>query len=1736
MRFCRFLILLSLALILGTSTTFAQYAPVCDSGGVCATDPSDPAYAGLLASRVQRQNARGSRNPMVAVVSASAPAKTVIGSQSYNRAFPILSLPGRGLDLSLTLYYNSRVWTFDPSSNTMSFNSDRDWPSYGFRLGFGFIEYDSVNSQMIVTESDGSKHALPLSNSAVPTYDSTDGSFLEFNGQNLQLSYRDGRTVLYQLFPSSTTLYRPIQIMDRNRNFISISYVAGLGNEQHIDHITDTLMRVIQFNYLSGRLQTITQAVNGVTRTWASFAWSTSGSVPFTFNFAAGINVTGVIQPSTGFNVITSVTYPNNTGYKFSYGAWGIVNRIDCLSSTGLTREYESFAYPDASQPLSDVPRYSQMSSSPDGTAASAVSWNYSETQSAPGMVTSETISDPLGTTTSIALNSDGTLNSISTTGSNPSHLYSTTQYAWQAAGASTMIASITTTDDANNSKKVSYGYDSNGNITDLQEFDFATSSSAALLRETVTSYKGAPFTSQHILNLPQSIQVKDGNGVVMSRTDFDYDSPTPGLSSISGTLVQNDGNTAAPRGNLTSVTRYPDPVSLANPIIRTFVYDVAGNVTVAQVDCCNQKKFTYDPATNYAYLSSMARGPDTGPFTSTFAFNPDNGLLTQSTDENGQLTRYGYDVMFRLNNVTPPAGGATRLTTYVDDAAAPQVYTTTSANSLKILQTFDGLGRLTRQDTIDTSTGNIVSTSKFVNDEIGRRIKVSNPYSGSEPVLWNITGLDPLGRTTSITPPSGGGISFTYGGNTVLITDPANKQRKNFFDALGRLVRVDEPGWGDALDAIDSVSISGTERSTLVSTRYCAQYTFGNPPRCVDWEFDTSTDYDTGNVTTTINGVQYSQSYGQSDNPSTIASNLAGKINSDPNRVVNASPSGSTINFFAVNPGASGNNITVSSSSATSDTAEFSAGSTSFPATTYTPTLSGGENAVSQANAVLTATRHLTTTYGYDALGHLTSVSQGAIGPINGQNLAGQVRTYGYDPLGRLTSSATPEVGTVTNYYTDQNGLSCSGDPSLACRIIDARGVVRNLTYDGFNRPKGMSYSNDPAGTPSVSYQYDFGGSAAFALDRLTKITDGAESQTFAYDNLGRVSTLTTVVDSNPAYPVTYTYNSANQVTKITYPSGRQVKPAYDSVGRLSQISDPAFSNPYININSADYSSAGQVTLLTLGNGVIGKFGFNDHLQLSSLRYYNPAAPAGTADVLNLGYDYTGAAQQFNNGQIQAIHYYSTPGVEDQTHSESFSYDPWGRLAQAQTLTQGPTGTWNLQWGYDRLGNRLNQGGSGNGVFINAPNFIVDPGSNHIIGYCYDSAGNLTDESGCPAAGSPHRYSYDGMNRLIAVNTGAATAAYSYIGPIRVKKVAGTTTTIYVYSGNTPIAEYAPGAAITNPTREYVYTGSRMLASVAGSILTYYHPDHLSNRAETDSTGTAIRRMGHFPYGDNWYDSNPAEKWKFTSYERDSGAGETGLDYAMFRYYASSQGRFVSPDLLSGKIGTPESLNRYAYTMNDPINRIDPSGLVSLVGGCSGDDWCSGPIDLAGGFGDDPGRDTCPKDAPGCFNNGPEGGGGGDDGQRDPKNRNQALYCNYLFQLTLIGAFAKTNYGQNAGGRAEAGFAVNVNGIFGPYAVGVFEHLAISAFGPDTLAVVHTHGNSMAATPSNSPPGPGNPFGGDVYTKVPNYVYSVHNGVPTLYVTDPSTNDYSGPLDMGQTGCPAAVPGFSQTPTESYT
>jgi RHS repeat-associated protein len=66
----------------------------------------------------------------------------------------------------------------------------------------------------------------------------------------------------------------------------------------------------------------------------------------------------------------------------------------------------------------------------------------------------------------------------------------------------------------------------------------------------------------------------------------------------------------------------------------------------------------------------------------------------------------------------------------------------------------------------------------------------------------------------------------------------------------------------------------------------------------------------------------------------------------------------------------------------------------------------------------------------------------------------------------------------------------------------------------------------------------------------------------------------------------------------------------------------------------------------------------------------------------------------------------------------------------------------------------------------------------------------------------------------------------------------------------------------------------------------------------------------------------------RYTGKERDT---ESGLDYFGARYYASSMGRWMSPDpsgLYFADPTNPQSFNLYGYVANNPLTNADPTGL----------------------------------------------------------------------------------------------------------------------------------------------------------------------------------------------------------------
>ncbi len=147
------------------------------------------------------------------------------------------------------------------------------------------------------------------------------------------------------------------------------------------------------------------------------------------------------------------------------------------------------------------------------------------------------------------------------------------------------------------------------------------------------------------------------------------------------------------------------------------------------------------------------------------------------------------------------------------------------------------------------------------------------------------------------------------------------------------------------------------------------------------------------------------------------------------------------------------------------------------------------------------------------------------------------------------------------------------------------------------------------------------------------------------------------------------------------------------------------------------------------------------------------------------------------------------------------------------------------------------------------------------------------------------------------------------------------------------------PTGSTTNASyNEYVFfAGRRIAQSNPSSGNVYYHfVDHLgSTRVVTTAIGTACYEVDYLPYGTEntpaGFTNTCSTRYRFTGYERDLETAygtSSGNDYAFARYYNSRLGRFMSADPLDGDISDPQTLNRYSYVRNNPVNRIDPSGL----------------------------------------------------------------------------------------------------------------------------------------------------------------------------------------------------------------
>ena len=119
-----------------------------------------------------------------------------------------------------------------------------------------------------------------------------------------------------------------------------------------------------------------------------------------------------------------------------------------------------------------------------------------------------------------------------------------------------------------------------------------------------------------------------------------------------------------------------------------------------------------------------------------------------------------------------------------------------------------------------------------------------------------------------------------------------------------------------------------------------------------------------------------------------------------------------------------------------------------------------------------------------------------------------------------------------------------------------------------------------------------------------------------------------------------------------------------------------------------------------------------------------------------------------------------------------------------------------------------------------------------------------------------------------------------------------------------------------------------RIIIDKTGSLANVKRHDYLPFGEEL-FVGTGGRTTGQGYVGDN-------VRQKFTLKERDI---ETGLDFFGARYHSSTQGRFTSADIVGGERSNPQSLNLYAYVLNNPLAYTDPTGHMA-------EPWRINPLD----------------------------------------------------------------------------------------------------------------------------------------------------------------------------------------------
>ena len=204
---------------------------------------------------------------------------------------------------------------------------------------------------------------------------------------------------------------------------------------------------------------------------------------------------------------------------------------------------------------------------------------------------------------------------------------------------------------------------------------------------------------------------------------------------------------------------------------------------------------------------------------------------------------------------------------------------------------------------------------------------------------------------------------------------------------------------------------------------------------------------------------------------------------------------------------------------------------------------------------------------------------------------------------------------------------------------------------------------------------------------------------------------------------------------------------------------------------------------------------------------------------------------------------------------------------------------------------------------------------------YSYDANGNRTGDSS-------YTYAYDVENHLTGIETDVApilSNAYDGDG-VRVHQDGGTLGSPVTHF----VGPWYEHDTLTGVATVYCPFNGVPVAMKEGSTLSYLHHDHLGSLvAATDTSGNELGWMRCNPFGERRLSGGtlPTNRL-FTGQPRD--LMDDRLYFFQSRYYDSTIGKFFQADTASPHWANPQSLNPYAYALDNPMRLVDPSGHYS--------------------------------------------------------------------------------------------------------------------------------------------------------------------------------------------------------------